>query len=161
MPAHRKPHLQSVREGTFRPDRQSEGVRFAPVSPVEPDWGSLLPGRNKAAETMRTEAAETWARIVPSLVASAGLTDPQSFTAVEFVVTAVQLREISRQISEDGFTVPGARGESKVRHPLLSSVPQARMALIRLAGELGLTPSAATKLVAPDNGADSDSDVWD
>lgn len=160
MPAHRKPHLQAVREGTFRPDRQAEGVRFAPIAPVEPDWESLLPGRSKAAQTMRADAADIWARTVPALIASAGLTDTQALAAVEYVVTAVQLREINRQISADGFTVPGVRGESKVRHPLLSSVPQLRMALIRLAGELGLTPSAATKLVAPQDSSEGDG-VWD
>jgi P27 family predicted phage terminase small subunit len=99
---------------------------------------------------MREDAADLWQRTVPALVASAGLTDTQSLSAVEYVMTAVHLREINREIAADGFTVPGARGEAKVRHPLLSSVPQLRMALIRLAGELGLTPSAATRLVAPE-----------
>ncbi|MFE2261396.1 P27 family phage terminase small subunit [Streptomyces griseosporeus] len=109
---------------------------------------------------MRADAADIWSRTVPALVVSAGLTDTQSLAAVEYVMTAVQLREVNRQISADGFTVPGARGESKVRHPLLSSVPQLRMALIRLAGELGLTPSAAAKLVAPDS-SEEDDDIWD
>ncbi|MDX5567761.1 P27 family phage terminase small subunit [Streptomyces sp. ID05-04B] len=160
MPAHRKPHLAAVREGTFRQDRQTEGIRFAPTDPVEPDWNDLIPGRSKAAKTMRADAADIWSRTVPALIASAGLTDTQALSAVEYVMTAVQLREVNRQISADGFTVPGARGESKVRHPLLSSVPQLRMALIRLAGELGLTPSAATKIVAPDSSAESDG-IWD
>ncbi|GHF88886.1 hypothetical protein GCM10018787_41930 [Streptomyces thermodiastaticus] len=160
MPAHRKPYLQAVREGTFRPDRQSEGIRFAPTTPVEPDWEYLIPGRTKSARRMRDDAADIWSRTVPALVASAGLTDTQALAAVEYVMTAVQLREVNRQISADGFTVPGARGESKVRHPLLSSVPQLRMALIRLAGELGLTPSAAAKLVAPDSSEDEE-DIWD
>ena len=160
MPAHRKPYLQAVREGTFRPDRQSEGVRFALTNPVEPDWEDLIPGRTKSARRMRADAADLWSRTVPALVASAGLTDTQALSAVEYVMTAVHLREINREIAADGFTVPGARGESKVRHPLLSSVPQLRMALIRLAGELGLTPSAAAKLVAPDSSEDED-EVWD
>lgn len=159
MPAHRKPYLQAVREGTFRPDRQSEGVRFAPVNPVEPDWRDLIPGSSAPARRMRKDAADIWQRTVPALVVSAGLTDTQALSAVEYVVTAVQLREVNRQISADGFTVPGARGESKVRHPLLSSVPQLRMALIRLAGELGLTPSAAAKLVAPET--EETDDIWD
>lgn len=158
MPAHRKPYLQAVREGTFRPDRQSEGVRFAPTDPVEPDWRDLIPGSSASARRMRKDAADIWQRTVPALVASAGLTDTQSLAAVEYVVTAVQLREVNRQISADGFTVPGARGEAKVRHPLMSSVPQLRMALIRLAGELGLTPSAATRLVAPE--PDDDDAEW-
>ncbi|MEU0739346.1 P27 family phage terminase small subunit [Streptomyces sp. NPDC006134] len=160
MPAHRKPYLQAVREGTFRSDRQTEGVRFAPTPPVEPDWEYLIPGRTKAARRMREDAADIWSRTVPALVASAGLTDTQSLAAVEYVMTAVQLREVNRQISADGLTVPGARGESKVRHPLMSSVPQLRMALIRLAGELGLTPAAATKLDAPGTSEDED-DIWD
>ncbi|MFI5567284.1 P27 family phage terminase small subunit [Streptomyces sp. NPDC051740] len=109
---------------------------------------------------MRADAANIWARTIPALVASAGLTDTQALSAVEYVMTAVQLREVNRQISADGFTVTGARGESKVRHPLLSSVPQLRMALIRLAGELGLTPSAATKLSSPE-AEDSGDEIWD
>ncbi|SCF58258.1 phage terminase, small subunit, putative, P27 family [Streptomyces sp. Cmuel-A718b] len=160
MPTPRKPHLQAVREGTFRPDRQSEGIRFAPKSPEEPDWAALIPGKSKPAETMRDDAADIWARTVPSLIASTGLTDTQALAAIEYVVTAVQLREVNRQISVDGFTIPGARGEQMVRHPLLSSVPQLRMALIRLAGELGLTPAAATKVAAP-NPADDADDIWD
>ncbi|MFJ2568568.1 P27 family phage terminase small subunit [Streptomyces sp. NPDC087568] len=161
MPAPRKPHLQAVREGTFRADRQTEGIRFAPSDPVEPDWKDLIPGAKPAAKRMRTDAADIWSRIVPGLIASAGLTDPQSLTAVEFVMTSAQLREVNRQIARDGMTIPGARGESMVRHPLLSSVPQMRMGLVRLAGELGLTPAAATKIIAPEGGPDSADDIWD
>ncbi|MFJ3901785.1 hypothetical protein [Streptomyces sp. NPDC090025] len=38
-----KPHIQAVREGTYRPDRNSEGARIAVAEPTEPDWDELLP----------------------------------------------------------------------------------------------------------------------
>lgn len=44
-----KPHLQAVREGTFRADRQTEGARFAPVDPVEPDWAEVFPSASRGA----------------------------------------------------------------------------------------------------------------
>ncbi|MFE2626031.1 P27 family phage terminase small subunit, partial [Streptomyces caelestis] len=97
--------------GTYRPDRNSEGATFAPLSPVEPDWAELLPG--DASDDVRVKAADVWARTVPALVFSAGLTDPQRETAIEYCVTVARLWQAERELSRTGLVVETERGNVK------------------------------------------------
>lgn len=150
-----KPHLQAVREGTFRPDRQSEGARFAPKAPEEPDWAEILPGRSKS---VRDKAAAVWARTVPALVVSAGLTDPQRETAIEYCVTAARIWQAERELSRQGLVVETERG--MVKNPWVTIVNQYRAHFRSLTGELGLSPSSAARVTPPESGGEDD-DVFD
>ncbi|QDY79784.1 P27 family phage terminase small subunit [Streptomyces qinzhouensis] len=152
-----KPHIQAVREGTFRPDRNSEGARFAPLEPIEPDWTELLPG--DASEDVRGKAADVWARTVPALVASAGLTDSQRETVIEYCLTVARLWQAERELSRTGLVVETERGN--VKSPWVTIAHQYRTHFRSLVGELGLSPAAATRITPPDFGGDDDDDVFD
>ncbi|MEU7642220.1 P27 family phage terminase small subunit [Streptomyces sp. NPDC039016] len=147
-----KPHIQAVREGTFRADRNSEGATFAPVSPVEPDWSELLPGAS--AEDVREKAADVWARTIPALVHSAGLTDPQRETAIEYCVTVARLWQAERELSRTGLVVETERGN--VKSPWVTIAGQYRSHFRSLVGELGLSPASATRITPPESGGDDD-----
>ncbi|MGW3229427.1 P27 family phage terminase small subunit [Kitasatospora sp. NPDC001095] len=147
-----KPHLTALREGTFRADRHTEGARFEPVDPIEPDWFELLPGDQ--AEDVRQFAAGVWARVVPALVVSAGLVDSQREVATDFCVTAARIWQGERELSREGLVVETERG--RVKNPWTTIVTGYRSHLRALVGELGLSPASATRITPPETGGDDD-----
>ncbi len=147
-----KPHIQAVREGTFRPDRNSEGARFAPLSPIEPDWSELLPGDD--TDDVRSKARDVWARTIPALVHSAGLTDAQRETAIEYCLTVARLWQAERELSRTGLVVETERGN--VKSPWVTIAHQYRSHFRSLVGELGLSPASATRITPPESGGDDD-----
>jgi len=158
-----KPHLAAVREGTFREDRNAPGARFAPVEPVEPDWLEIFPSpaRGKMAKDateLRTKAHEVWARVVPSLVVSAGLVDAQRETITDYCITAARMWHGERTLTREGMTVATERGI--VKHPMTTILNAYRAHFRSLTGELGLSPSAAARISPPENG-DAEDDVFD
>ena len=152
-----KPHIQAVREGTFRPDRNSEGARFTPLDPIEPDWSELLPG--DSSEDVRGKAADVWARTIPALVVSAGLTDPQRETAIEYCVTVARLWQAERELSRTGLVVETERGN--VKSPWVTIAHQYRSHFRSLVGELGLSPASATRITPPEFRESEDDGVFD
>lgn len=149
-----KPHLAAVREGTFRPDKQSAGARFAPKDPVEPDWNDILPGDIE----VQGKAARVWATTIPAVVHSAGLTDAQRETAIEYCLTAARIWQGERVLSREGLTTMTERG--MVKHPMTTILNAYRSHFRALTGELGLSPSSAARISPPDDGGDTDG-VWD
>ncbi|MFI8263671.1 P27 family phage terminase small subunit [Streptomyces sp. NPDC085665] len=147
-----KPHIQAVREGTFRPDRNSEGAKFVPTDPVEPDWVELLPGEDSG--DVRDKARDVWRRTIPALVLSAGLTDSQRETAIEYCVTVARLWQAERELSRHGLVVETERGN--VKSPWVTIAHQYRSHFRSLVGELGLSPASATRITPPDLGGDDD-----
>ncbi|MCX4687237.1 P27 family phage terminase small subunit [Kitasatospora purpeofusca] len=152
-----KPHISAVREGTYRADRHTEGARFAPADPAEPDWGELLPGDR--SEDVRGKAAEVWHRTVPALVVAAGLTDSQRETAIEYCVTVARLWQAERELSRHGLVVETERGN--VKSPWVTIAHQYRSHFRALVGELGLSPASATRITPPETGGDDDGDIFD
>lgn len=152
-----KPHIQAVREGTFRPDRNSEGARFTPLDPIEPDWSELLPG--DSSKDVRGKAADVWARTIPALVVSAGLTDPQRETAIEYCVTVARLWQAERELSRTGLVVETERGN--VKSPWVTIAHQYRSHFRSLVGELGLSPASATRITPPEFSGGEDDGVFD
>ncbi|MGW1720785.1 P27 family phage terminase small subunit [Streptomyces sp. NPDC002156] len=149
--------MQAVREGTFRPDRNSEGARFTPLDPIEPDWSELLPG--DSSEDVRGKAADVWARTIPALVVSAGLTDPQRETAIEYCVTVARLWQAERELSRTGLVVETERGN--VKSPWVTIAHQYRSHFRSLVGELGLSPASATRITPPEFSGGEDDGVFD
>lgn len=150
-----KPHLTAVREGTFRADRNPEGLHFAPAAPQEPDWADLLPGD----EAVANKARSVWARVVPALILSAGLNDAQRETAVDYCLTAARIWQGERTLSREGMTVTTERGV--VKHPWTTIINSYRAHFRSLTGELGLSPASAARVTPPENGGDDDGDVFD
>jgi P27 family predicted phage terminase small subunit len=158
-----KSHLQAVREGTFRADRQTEGARFAPQDPVEPDWSDVFPSAArgalaKEAKELREYAAALWVRIVPALVISTGLTETQRETVVDYVITATRIWQGERALTRQGMVVQTERG--MVKNPWTSVLNAYRSHFRSLTGELGLSPSAAARITPPETGDDED-DTFD
>lgn len=146
-----KPHLAAVREGTFREDRNSAGAKFAPHDPTEPDWSEIMPGDEEVA----TKAAQVWATTVPALIMSAGLTNAQRETAIEYCISAARIWQGERVLSREGMTVMTERG--MVKHPMTTVLNAYRSHFRSLTGELGLSPSSASRITPPENGDDEDS----
>ncbi|MFE9335264.1 P27 family phage terminase small subunit [Streptomyces sp. NPDC007063] len=149
-----KPHLAAVREGTFRPDKHTEGARYEPRDPQEPDWSDLLPGD----EDVQAKAHEVWQTVVPAVVRAAGLTDAQRHTAIEYCLTAARIWQGERVLSRDGMTVMTERGI--VKHPMTTILNAYRSHFRSLTGELGLSPSSAARITPPQDG-DDDGDIFD
>lgn len=149
-----KPHLAAVREGTFREDRHTPGVRFSPTDPIEPDWAEILPGRKKEAIEVRDKAAEVWANTIPALILSAGLTDAQRETAIEYCVTVARLWQAERALSLEGVVVKTERG--MVKNAWVTVANQYRSHFRSLTAELGLSPSSAARVQPPNTGGDDD-----
>lgn len=153
-----KPYIQAVREGTFRADRQKEGVRFPPVDPVEPKWADLLPGSDPEVVRARKTAAELWRRIVPVLTHSVGLVDTQRETVTDLCLTWAWMVMGNRALAREGVIIQGAHGQ--VRNPWSTVLSQQRQHFRSLVSELGLTPASAQRIAAPQLPEDDD-DIWD
>jgi P27 family predicted phage terminase small subunit len=117
-----------------------------------------MPGRTKGHKDVRAKAASVWATTIPALVVSAGLTDPQRETAIEYCITAARIWQAERELSRQGLVVETERG--MVKNPWVTIVNQYRSHFRSLTGELGLSPSSAARITPPDSGGEDD-DVFD
>jgi P27 family predicted phage terminase small subunit len=149
-----KPTLQVVKEGNpgKRPIR--EGVTLPPSEVAEPRWLDLLPGQDSESERARATAAALWARLAPVLTKTVGLVGAQQETLIDYCVTWARVEQGERALSLEGVVVSTERGN--VKNPWTTILNQYRPHLRSLMGELGLTPSAASRLQKP--GGDSDDD---
>ena len=89
---------------------------------------------------------------------SAGLTDAQRETAIEYCITAARIWQGERVLSREGLTAMTERG--MVKHPMTTILNSYRSHFRALTGELGLSPSSAARISPPDDGGDTDG-VWD
>lgn len=149
-----KPHLQAVREGNPGRRPLREGVRLPPSNPVEPEWAELFPGDREAEDRARETALLLWRRLAPTLVRSAGLTVEQQETLTDFCVTWARIEQGERALSTEGVVVATERG--MVKNPWVTVLNQYRSHFRSLIGELGLSPSAATRITAPEGPDDDD-----
>ncbi|MFI9846511.1 phage terminase small subunit P27 family [Nonomuraea sp. NPDC051941] len=149
-----KPYLQAVREGNPGHKRLTPGMVLPASEPVEPDWADLFPGERVDELQARRDAAEVWSRTAPMLARCAGLTSVQQDSLIDFCVTTARIRQCNRALSLEGLIIDGDRG--RVRNPLCTVVSQLRQHWRSLMGELGLSPSAATRLTVPEDEDDDD-----
>lgn len=151
-----KPYLQAVREGNPGQRRLEPGmILSAPLA--EPDWSALLPGPREMTRARRV-ASQLWDRLAPSLARSAGLSGEMAETLTEYCVTWARIDQGERALSRQGVVVRGLMG-GLVKNPWTTVLHQYRAHFRSLAGELGLTPSAATRITAP-RGDDEDDDPF-
>lgn len=149
-----KPHLQAVREGNPGKRPLNEGLKLSPSNPVEPEWLDLLPGESAAEERARETARLLWRRLAPALVRSAGLVLEQQETLTDYCVTWARIEQGERSLSLEGVVVATERG--MVKNPWVTVLNQYRSHYRSLIGELGLSPSAATRITAPEGSDDDD-----
>lgn len=148
-----RPYLAVIREGNPGHRRREPGMVLTGEL-AEPDWAELLPGPREMARCRRV-AAGLWSRLAPVLERSAGLSGEMGETLTAYCITWARLDQAERGISRTGLTVKSDRG-GQVKNPLCTVASQYRAAWRQLAGELGLTPSAAQR-VSP-RGFDEDED---
>lgn len=153
-----KPHLQVVREGNPGKRPVSEGVQLPPDELIEPEWAELLPGSSAAQKRARGTAGGLWARLAPTLARSVGLVGAQQETLVDYCITWARIEQCERALSREGLVVDGVMG-GVVRNPHSTVLNQYRAHLRSLIGELGLSPSAATRLGG--KATDDDDDPFD
>ena len=156
-----RPTLAVIREGRTSHKAAREGVVLPPSPLSEPDWTDLLPGASAEHKQVRETAAELWRRTAPTLARSVGLVGEQRETLVDYCVSWARIRQGERAISREGAVIPSGRADrGMVRNPWTTILNQYRPHFRSLAGELGLTPSAASRLTRPP-GTDDDDDPFD
>ena len=143
----RKPLRLRVLQGTARPARRRNTPKPRPIAPSWPSW-------------LNGEARREWQRVAPKLTALGLLTELDRTALTAFCVAWAHLREAEAAVQRDGLTVPGYRGAPR-KHPALTVINQATQQLRAWALELGLTPSARSRLDLPppeDDDAEDDLD---
>jgi len=153
-----RPALAILRDGNPGQHRLRESVVLPPSPLVEPTWAELLPGEKSEDQRVQTTAATTWRKLAPTLARSVGLVGEQQEALVDYCITWARIEQGERALSRTGLLVPGRGGQ--VRNPWTTVLNQYRAHLRSLIGELGLSPSAATRLHRPDAGGD-DEDPFD
>jgi P27 family predicted phage terminase small subunit len=149
-----RPLRAVLREGNPGKHPLRESVTLPPSPLVEPVWAELLPGGGADESHARGTVAALWRKLAPSLARSVGLVGEQQECLVDYCITWARIEQGERALSRTGMLVAGRGGQ--VRNPWTTILNQYRAHLRSLIGELGLSPSAATRLHRPDAGGDDD-----
>jgi P27 family predicted phage terminase small subunit len=152
-----KPHLQAVKEGNPGQRKLDPGMTLPPSDLAEPDWDEWFPGGAADLVRARSTAARLWAQLAVTLARSAGLVREQQETLVEYCVTYARIEQGERALSEQGVVVMTERGQ--VKNAWTSILNGYRAHMRSLIGELGLSPSAATRITRPPS--DDEDDPFD
>lgn len=158
-----KPHLQVLREGN--PGRRpiKESLKLPPGAPPEPDWREWF-GVTRGEEAdenkrCRADARAAWRLVVPQLDAQGILAKIDAGVLTDAAVCWARIRHCERDISRQGLTVWGARGQ--VANPAVTAAAKYRLQWKFYVAELGLSPSSRTRLDGPKGGADAEENPFD
>ena len=149
-----KPALAVVKEGNPGKRPIKDSVTLPPSALREPDWHEHFPGDDPEVERARGVAAELWRRVAPTLARSVGLVGEQQETLIDYCATWARIKQGERALSRQGVVVNTERGQ--VKNAWTTILNQYRPHFRSLAAELGLTPSAASRLTRPEGGDDDD-----
>ena len=152
-----KPALQVVREGNPGKRAVKDSVKFSPSDLNEPDWDGVFPGGSPDELRCRETAGALWRKLAPTLSRSVGLVGEQQESLVDYCVTWARIEQGERALSEQGMVVMTERGQ--VKNAWTTILNAYRSHLRSLIGELGLSPSAATRLGG--KAADDEDDPFD
>jgi P27 family predicted phage terminase small subunit len=152
-----KPALQVVREGNPGKRPVKDSVKLPPSALIEPDWDEKLPGKSAEDVRLRAIASGLWVKLAPTLSRSVGLVGEQQETLVDYCMTYARIDQGERALSVDGVVVMTERGQ--VKNAGTTILNGYRSHLRSLIGELGLSPSSASRIVKPV--ADDDEDPFD
>lgn len=161
-----KPALMVVRDGNPGHKAQSklESVAVPPAELPEPDWLEVWPAVRGDTEQQavnkraRLVAREEWRRVVPVLQVAAGLGAIDAQILRDYCICVARIDEGERDISRRGALVEGERGWQK--NGWTTIVGQYRTQLKAYIGELGLSPSARTRLTPPKGANDDGGDPF-
>lgn len=154
-----QPALQLVREGhTPKPS-----IVVPEGELPEPDWLETWPAtRDKVQQRVNARAREVarreWRRVVPVLIKAAGLGGVDAQILLDYCICVAQLDEANRDLATRGMLIQGERGWQKNGYTTIAA--QLRTQLARYIGELGLSPSARTRLTPPKGAGDDEGDPF-
>jgi P27 family predicted phage terminase small subunit len=159
-----KPYLQVVREGNPGQRKVEPGVVLPPADLDEPDWLDtfpIVPDPDEQAVNRRARevARREWRRVAPVLKHSAGLAEVDATLLHDYCVCVARIDQCEREISTGGLLIKGERGWQK--NGATTIVGQYRTQLRSYIGELGLSPSARTRLTPPKGPGDDEGDPFD
>lgn len=149
-----KPTFQVVREGNPGKRPVKDSAALPPTALREPDWPGLLVGDDDETAHARDVAAELWRRTAPTLARSVGLVGEQREVLTDYCVTWARIVQGERALSREGVVVRTERG--MVKNAWTTILNQYRPHLRSLIGELGLSPSAASRISRPESSDDDD-----
>ena len=151
------PALQLVREGNPGHQKVRESVVIPPDELPEPEWLETWPAvRDKDLQKVNARCREVarreWRRVVPVLKIAAGLGAVDAMVLLDYCVCVAILDQCNRDIATRGLLIEGERGWQK--NGATTVAAQMRTQLARYIGELGLSPSARTRLSPPKDNPD-------
>ena len=158
-----KPALMVVRDGNPGHQKIRESVIVPPDELPEPEWLETWPAtRDTVQQRVNARAREVarreWRRVVPVLKVAAGLGAVDMVTLHDYCVCVAQLDACNRDIAARGFLIEGERGWQKNGSTTIAG--QLRTQLKAYIGELGLSPSARTRLTPPKGAGDDGGDPF-
>jgi P27 family predicted phage terminase small subunit len=139
-----KPTAQKKLEGTYRKDRDpTQGHDFQPPEgvPAMPKW-------------LDKEAKAEWARVVPILTEGKVLSLLDGGALERYCVAYSNWVKAQRDVQKNGFVVKTPFGPQK--NPAVKIAQDERAAAMRLGQELGLSPSARTRVKVAEKPAETD-----
>jgi P27 family predicted phage terminase small subunit len=138
-----KPAKLKKLEGTYRKDRDAGGQALEPPPgvPVRPKW-------------LDKEASAEWDRVVPQLVELKVLTGLDGAALERYCVAHSNWVRAQRDVQKNGPVVKTPFGPQK--NPNVKLAQDERAAARLLAGELGLSPSARSRVKVPERPPDQD-----
>lgn len=132
-----KPTALKVLQGTYRPDRAAHNEPAPdPTAPNCPTW-------------LHGEAKREWRRVVPELEPLGLATGIDRAVLAAYCQAYAEWWEMERDIAENGRVQVVGNGYEQVR-PSVSIRDRARDAVHKLSRELGLTPSARSRISVPE-----------
>jgi P27 family predicted phage terminase small subunit len=151
----RKPALAVIREGNPGKRPVMDSAKLPPSALIEPRWSSVFLGTSAESKRARLVASRLWKKIAPTLSRSVGLVGEQQEVLVDYCVTVARIDQGERAVSREGVIVAGAMGGT-VKNPWTTVLNQYRSNLRSLVGELGLSPSSATRITRPESSSEDD-----
>lgn len=116
----------------------------AVVNPYEPKPRAAPPTK---PPTLSAAASVLWDDLVPALERLSLLTEVDSGVIESYCEAHALVRSAAADVAERGHLVTGARNGETVRNPSVGIMLSAIAAVRHLGGELGLTPSARSRMV--------------
>lgn len=142
-----KPDLQVAREGNPGKRPVKDVAKLPPSALVEPDWMEKLPGTASEDVRLREITSGLWRKLAPTLSRSVGLVGEQQETLVDYCITYARIDQGERALSTEGVIVMTERG--RVKNAWTTILNGYRAHLRSLIGELGLSPSSASRITKP------------
>ena len=137
-----KPTRQKKLEGTFRPDRAPK-AEFAPT-----------PGAPQAPHWLDDEGRAEWDRIVPELAGKLLVSPLHQSSLADLCAAHSNAAKAQRDVQRRGLIIKTPFGPQK--NPAIKIAQEARAQANLLRREFGLTPSAASRVRAPEKPDASD-----